>query len=103
MYHESLTFESVVLHASVGPALPAEIQDHDNERAGHVRPVHAPARESRRVRSVTDSAGAPASQNMRAAGHSLLPGAPVVGMVGGGQLARMTAAAAIGLGIGFRV
>jgi 5-(carboxyamino)imidazole ribonucleotide synthase len=52
---------------------------------------------------VTDSAGAPASQNMRAAGHSLLPGAPVVGMVGGGQLARMTAAAAIGLGIGFRV
>jgi len=52
---------------------------------------------------VTDSAGAPASQNMRAAGHSLLPGAPVVGMVGGGQLARMTAAAAIGLGVGFRV
>ena len=28
---------------------------------------------------------------------------PVVGMVGGGQLARMTAQAAIGLGIGFRV
>jgi 5-(carboxyamino)imidazole ribonucleotide synthase len=52
---------------------------------------------------VTDSTGAPASQNMRAAGHSLLPGAPVVGMVGGGQLARMTAAAAIGLGVGFRV
>jgi 5-(carboxyamino)imidazole ribonucleotide synthase len=52
---------------------------------------------------VTDTAGAPASQNMRAAGHSLLPGAPVVGMVGGGQLARMTAAAAIGLGVGFRV
>jgi 5-(carboxyamino)imidazole ribonucleotide synthase len=52
---------------------------------------------------VTDSAGAPASQNMRATGHSLLPGAPVVGMVGGGQLARMTAAAAIGLGVGFRV
>jgi 5-(carboxyamino)imidazole ribonucleotide synthase len=52
---------------------------------------------------VTDSAGAPASQKMRAAGHSLLPGAPVVGMVGGGQLARMTAAAAIGLGVGFRV
>jgi 5-(carboxyamino)imidazole ribonucleotide synthase len=52
---------------------------------------------------VTDSAGAPASQNVRAAGHSLLPGAPVVGMVGGGQLARMTAAAAIGLGVGFRV
>jgi len=52
---------------------------------------------------VTDSAGAPASQNMRAAGRSLLPGAPLVGMVGGGQLARMTAAAAIGLGVGFRV
>jgi 5-(carboxyamino)imidazole ribonucleotide synthase len=52
---------------------------------------------------VTDSTGAPAGQNMRAAGHSLLPGAPVVGMVGGGQLARMTAAAAIGLGVGFRV
>jgi 5-(carboxyamino)imidazole ribonucleotide synthase len=52
---------------------------------------------------VTDSAGAPASQNMRAAGHSLLPGAPVAGMVGGGQLARMTCAAAIGLGVGFRV
>jgi 5-(carboxyamino)imidazole ribonucleotide synthase len=31
------------------------------------------------------------------------PGFPVVGMVGGGQLARMTAQAAIGLGIGFRV
>ena len=52
---------------------------------------------------MTDSAGAPASQNMRAAGRSLLPGAPLVGMVGGGQLARMTAAAAIGLGVGFRV
>ncbi|MCB0918176.1 MAG: 5-(carboxyamino)imidazole ribonucleotide synthase [Actinobacteria bacterium] len=32
-----------------------------------------------------------------------LPGYPVVGMVGGGQLARMTHQAAIGLGIGFRV
>ena len=31
------------------------------------------------------------------------PGVPVVGMVGAGQLARMTAQAAIGLGIGFRV
>lgn len=30
-------------------------------------------------------------------------GAPVVGMIGGGQLARMTAAAATALGIGFRV
>jgi 5-(carboxyamino)imidazole ribonucleotide synthase len=32
-----------------------------------------------------------------------LPGFPVVGMVGGGQLARMTCQAAIGLGVGFRV
>jgi 5-(carboxyamino)imidazole ribonucleotide synthase len=32
-----------------------------------------------------------------------LPGFPVVGMVGGGQLARMTSQAATGLGIGFRV
>jgi 5-(carboxyamino)imidazole ribonucleotide synthase len=31
------------------------------------------------------------------------PGAPVVGMVGAGQLARMTSQAATGLGIGFRV
>jgi len=31
------------------------------------------------------------------------PGVPVVGMVGAGQLARMTAQAAVGLGIGFRV
>jgi 5-(carboxyamino)imidazole ribonucleotide synthase len=36
-------------------------------------------------------------------GRSELPGAPVVAMVGAGQLARMTAQAAIGLGIGFRV
>jgi 5-(carboxyamino)imidazole ribonucleotide synthase len=34
---------------------------------------------------------------------SLTPGAPTVGMVGAGQLARMTAQAAIGLGIGFSV
>jgi 5-(carboxyamino)imidazole ribonucleotide synthase len=32
-----------------------------------------------------------------------MPGVPVVGMVGGGQLARMTAQAAVGLGVGFRV
>jgi 5-(carboxyamino)imidazole ribonucleotide synthase len=32
-----------------------------------------------------------------------LPGFPVVGMVGGGQLARMTSQAATGLGVGFRV
>jgi 5-(carboxyamino)imidazole ribonucleotide synthase len=31
------------------------------------------------------------------------PGVPIVGMVGGGQLARMTCQAAIGLGVGFRV
>ena len=31
------------------------------------------------------------------------PRPPVVGMVGAGQLARMTCQAAIGLGIGFRV
>jgi 5-(carboxyamino)imidazole ribonucleotide synthase len=30
-------------------------------------------------------------------------GAPIVGMIGGGQLARMTAAAAAALGVGFRV
>ncbi len=35
--------------------------------------------------------------------RSLPPGAPVVGMVGAGQLARMTAQAAIGLGIGFTI
>src|SRR5215468_10007757 len=39
------------------------------------------------------------------AGAAPAPGvaAPVVGMVGAGQLARMTAAAAIGLGVRFRV
>ncbi len=46
---------------------------------------------------MTDSADAPAP------GRSLTPGAPVAGMVGAGQLARMTCPAAIGLGIGFRV
>ena len=48
---------------------------------------------SRRVRSVTDSAEPTAPA----------PAPPVVGMVGGGQLARMTSQAATGLGIGFRV
>jgi 5-(carboxyamino)imidazole ribonucleotide synthase len=33
----------------------------------------------------------------------VMSGAPVVGMVGGGQLARMTGQAAVSLGIGFRV
>jgi 5-(carboxyamino)imidazole ribonucleotide synthase len=44
---------------------------------------------------VTDSAHTPAPPP-----H---PGVPVVGMVGAGQLARMTAQAAVGLGVGFRV
>jgi 5-(carboxyamino)imidazole ribonucleotide synthase len=35
--------------------------------------------------------------------HDVAPGAPVVGMVGAGQLARMTGQAAVSLGIGFRV
>lgn len=38
-----------------------------------------------------------------AARASVPAGAPVVGMIGGGQLARMTQQAAIALGIGFRV
>ncbi|HET6189500.1 MAG TPA: hypothetical protein VFE59_21220, partial [Trebonia sp.] len=42
---------------------------------------------------------APAGPIPRQAGS----GMPVVGMVGGGQLARMTAQAAIGLGVTFRV
>jgi 5-(carboxyamino)imidazole ribonucleotide synthase len=46
---------------------------------------------------VTDSA------DLAAPGRSLLPGAPVVGMVGAGQLARMTCPAAIELGIGLRI
>ncbi|MBV9205209.1 MAG: 5-(carboxyamino)imidazole ribonucleotide synthase [Actinobacteria bacterium] len=45
------------------------------------------------VRSVTDSADA----------SSPPPSVPVVGMVGAGQLARMTSQAAAGLGVGFRV
>jgi 5-(carboxyamino)imidazole ribonucleotide synthase len=49
---------------------------------------------------VADSAEMPAPP--RPAG-SAAPGVPVVGMVGAGQLARMTAQAAIGLGVGFRV
>ena len=43
---------------------------------------------------MTDSAEAPVAGG---------PGVPVVGMVGAGQLARMTAQAAAGLGVGFRV
>jgi 5-(carboxyamino)imidazole ribonucleotide synthase len=47
---------------------------------------------------VTDSPDTPVSPPPPAS-----PGVPVVGMVGAGQLARMTAQAAIGLGVGFRV
>jgi 5-(carboxyamino)imidazole ribonucleotide synthase len=61
-------------------------------------PAHLRARRSRRVRSVTDSPAAPDPTPV--AGPVA---GPVVGMVGGGQLARMTAQAAIGLGVGFRV
>jgi 5-(carboxyamino)imidazole ribonucleotide synthase len=50
---------------------------------------------------VTNQAGeSPAAVAAHAPGYR---GVPVVGMVGGGQLARMTCQAAIGLGIGFRV
>jgi len=49
---------------------------------------------------VTDSADAPVPPRPAAVTRG---GAPVVGMVGGGQLARMTAQAAISLGVGFRV
>jgi 5-(carboxyamino)imidazole ribonucleotide synthase len=48
---------------------------------------------------VTDSAERPVPSPAPA----VSPGAPVVGMVGAGQLARMTVPAAIGLGVGFRV
>jgi 5-(carboxyamino)imidazole ribonucleotide synthase len=56
---------------------------------------------------VTDSADMPApdrpAPDRPAPRRSATPGTPVVGMVGAGQLARMTAQAAIGLGIGFRL
>jgi 5-(carboxyamino)imidazole ribonucleotide synthase len=55
------------------------------------------AHRSRRVRSVADFPDVPVSP------PAALFGLPVVGMVGAGQLARMTAQAAIGLGVGFRV
>ena len=51
---------------------------------------------------MTDSPAAPDAPPV--AGPVAGPAAgPVVGMVGAGQLARMTAQAAIGLGVGFRV
>jgi 5-(carboxyamino)imidazole ribonucleotide synthase len=53
---------------------------------------------------VTDSADAPLpSSPARATPPSVPVVGPVVGMVGGGQLARMTSQAATGLGVGFRV
>ena len=55
---------------------------------------------SLRVRSVTDSVNAPLPPR---SAPVTPPGVPVVGMVGGGQLARMTSQAATGLGVGFRV
>src|SRR6516162_2684881 len=64
----------------------AREKDLHTERNVVLPPGHLRARRPRRVRSVTDSAAA-----------------PVVAMVGAGQLARMTAQAAIGLGVGFRV
>src|SRR5580704_4496928 len=65
-------------------------------------PAHLRARRSRRVRSVTDSPAAPDSTPVAGSVAGPVTG-PVAGMVGGGQLARMTAQAAIGLGVGFRV
>src|ERR1700685_4549977 len=58
-------------------------------------------RRSRRLRTVTSPAEVPDAPPRAARGGD--PVAPVVGMVGAGQLARMTAQAAIGLGVGFRV
>ena len=49
---------------------------------------------------MTDSADAPLPLSVA---HATPLGVPVVGMVGGGQLARMTSQAATGLGLGFRV
>ena len=49
---------------------------------------------------MTDSVDAPIPSR---SAHVTPPGVPVVGMVGGGQLARMTSQAATGLGVGFRV
>jgi 5-(carboxyamino)imidazole ribonucleotide synthase len=43
------------------------------------------------------------ASEVAAAGAAQRPRVPVVGMVGAGQLARMTCQAAVGLGIGFRV
>jgi 5-(carboxyamino)imidazole ribonucleotide synthase len=55
------------------------------------------------VRVPPDPAGPANALNPPGPARLARPGTPVVGMVGGGQLARMTAQAAIGLGVGFRV
>ena len=52
---------------------------------------------------MTDSPDAPLPQPGPAPFPAWAAGVPVVGMVGGGQLARMTSQAATGLGVGFRV
>jgi 5-(carboxyamino)imidazole ribonucleotide synthase len=53
---------------------------------------------------VIDSADAPLPSSLAPGTPPSAPGVgPVVGMVGAGQLARMTSQAAIGLGVGFRV
>jgi 5-(carboxyamino)imidazole ribonucleotide synthase len=55
---------------------------------------------------VSNRLDAPPAEPDAAASHAVeaaLPGTPVVGMVGGGQLAQMTCQAAIGLGASFRV
>jgi 5-(carboxyamino)imidazole ribonucleotide synthase len=67
---------------------------------GRLRSVRLYGGRSRRVPSVTDSVDAPLPPR---SAPVTPPGVPVVGMVGGGQLARMTSQAATGLGVGFRV
>ena len=69
-------------------------------RSGRLRSGRLNWCRSRRVPSVTDSVDAPLPSR---SAHVTPPGVPVVGMVGGGQLARMTSQAATGLGVGFRV
>jgi 5-(carboxyamino)imidazole ribonucleotide synthase len=82
--------------ASMPPLPPTRAPPSPPNARGLPAPAHLRAPGSRRLRCVTDSATGPA-------GQSGSPAPPVVGMVGGGQLARMTGQAAIGLGVGFRV
>src|SRR5207249_4144711 len=66
------------------------------------QPGRAAGRRPRRLRRVSDQAevaAVPSSETTAAARRTI----PVVGMIGAGQLARMTSQAATGLGIGFRV